>query len=59
MTSYEQATQIPWRAWGGGILGTVPTLSQPFIPPKLGPAPFLGTLVTADVLASIVLDHDG
>ena len=57
--SYEQATQIPWWAWFGGILGTVLTLSQLFIATKLGAAPFLGTLVTVGVLASIVLDHYG
>ncbi|AWN43443.1 DMT family transporter [Methylobacterium durans] len=57
--SYEQATQIPWWAWCGGILGTVLTLSQLFIAPKLGAAPCLGTLVTVGVLASIVLDHYG
>jgi transporter family-2 protein len=34
-------------------------MSQLFIAPKLGAAPFLGTLVTVGVLASIALDHYG
>ncbi|SFE91329.1 DMT family transporter [Methylobacterium sp. yr596] len=57
--SYEQATQIPWWAWCGGVFGAVITLSQLFIAPKLGAAPFLGTLVTVGVLSSIILDHYG
>jgi transporter family-2 protein len=35
------------------------TLSQLFIVLKLGAVPFLGTLVTVGVLASILFDHYG
>ncbi|AWB22606.1 MULTISPECIES: DMT family transporter [Methylobacterium] len=59
LPSHEQAAQVPWWAWCGGVLGAVMTLSQLFIAPKLGAAPFLGTLVTVGVLASIALDHYG
>lgn len=41
------------------MLGTVLTLSQLFIAPELGAAPFMGTLVTVGVLASMVLDRYG
>jgi len=38
---------------------TCPALPQLFVAPKLGAGAFLGTLVTAGVLASLVLDHVG
>ncbi|GJD65549.1 DMT family transporter [Methylobacterium frigidaeris] len=55
----EQVSQIPWWAWLGGILGAFLTLSQLFVAPKVGAGAFLGTLVTAGVLTSLVLDHFG
>jgi bacterial/archaeal transporter family-2 protein len=59
LPDHEQIAQVPWWAWLGGVLGTVLTLAQLFVAPKVGAAPFLGTLVTAGVLASLVLDNFG
>ena len=57
--TYEQVVQMPWWAWFGGILGASIILAQFVVARQIGAAPFLGLLVTAGVLASIVLDHFG
>lgn len=54
-----QAAQVPWWAWLGGVLGTVLVLSQLTASQKIGAAPFLGLLVTAGTVTSIVLDNFG
>jgi transporter family-2 protein len=50
---------MPWWAWLGGILGGCVVLAQFVVARKIGAAPFLGLLVTAGVVTSIVLDHFG
>ena len=57
--TYEQVVHMPWWAWFGGILGGSVVLAQFEVARQIGAAPFLGLLVTAGVLASIVLDHFG
>ncbi|KAB1072617.1 DMT family transporter [Methylobacterium planeticum] len=59
LPSYEQATQIPWWAWFGGVLGGGIVITQLLIARQIGAAPFLGVLVTAGVATSIALDHFG
>ena len=55
----EQAAAMPWWAWFGGILGGCIVLAQFVVARQIGAAPFLGLLVTAGVVTSIVLDHFG
>jgi len=55
----EQAAGMPWWAWFGGILGGGIILAQFLVARQIGAAPFLGLLVTAGVLTSILLDHFG
>ena len=59
LPSYDQAAQLPWWAWLGGVLGGGIVITQLFIARKIGAAPFLGILVTAGVVTSIALDHFG
>lgn len=57
--TYQQAAEMPWWAWFGGLMGGGIILVQFFAARQVGAAPFLGLLVTAGVLTSIVLDHFG
>ncbi|GJD93430.1 DMT family transporter [Methylobacterium iners] len=59
LPSQEQVTQVPWWAWFGGMLGALLICSQLFVARQIGAAPFLGILVTAGVVTSVVLDHFG
>lgn len=59
LPTYEQATQVPWWGWLGGMLGALLILSQFFVAQQIGAAPFLAILVTAGVVTSILLDHFG
>ena len=55
----EAATRGPGWAWRGGILGAAVVLAQLYIAEKVGAAPFLGCVITAGVVGSIILDHHG
>ncbi|MEE7490882.1 DMT family transporter [Methylobacterium oryzae CBMB20] len=55
----EAATHVPWWAWPGGVLGAAVVLAQLYISEKVGAAPFLGCVITAGVVGSIILDHYG
>ena len=57
--TYAEAAQMPWWAWFGGVLGGVLVITQLLIARQVGAGVFLGLLVTAGVLTSIVLDHFG
>lgn len=50
---------VPWWAWFGGILSAALTLAQLYVSKRIGAAPFLGIIVTAGVVTSILLDHFG
>lgn len=54
-----QAVAMPWWAWLGGILGGCIILAQFLVARQIGAAPFLGLLVTAGVVTSIILDNFG
>ncbi|WP_019907011.1 DMT family transporter [Methylobacterium sp. 77] len=54
-----QALGVPWWAWFGGVLGGGIVLAQLLVAREIGAAPFLGMLVTAGVVTSILLDHFG
>lgn len=57
--TYDQAIHIPWWAWFGGLMGGGIILAQFFIARQIGAGTFLGLLVTAGVITSIMLDHFG
>ncbi|WP_424753321.1 DMT family transporter [Methylobacterium sp.] len=54
-----QVLVVPWWAWFGGVLGGGIILAQFIVARQIGAAPFLGMLVTAGVVTSILLDHFG
>jgi transporter family-2 protein len=55
-TQHELA-QVPWWAWGGGVFGGGIVITQLMIARQVGAGVFLGLLVTAGVVTSILLDH--
>ena len=55
----DEAARLPWWAWFGGVLGAGVVAAQLLVARQVGAAPFLGLLVTAGVLTSILLDHFG
>ncbi len=54
-----QLAQVPWWAWCGGFLSAALTLAQLTVSKRIGAAAFLGIIVTAGVVTSILLDHFG
>ncbi len=57
--SLAEASQMPWWAWLGGVLGGGVVITQVLIARQVGAGAFLGLLVTAGVVTSILLDHFG
>lgn len=57
--AYAELAQVPWWAWGGGLLGGGVVIAQLLIARQIGAGAFLGLLVTAGVVTSILLDHFG
>lgn len=54
-----QVARVPWWAWLGGACGAIALLSQPIAAPKLGAGTYIGLLVTASSVASVLVDHFG
>ncbi|MHB2211638.1 DMT family transporter [Methylobacterium sp. CM6257] len=52
-------SSVPWWAWPGGVLGAAVVLAQLYVSEQVGAAPFLGCVITAGVIGSILLDHYG
>jgi transporter family-2 protein len=57
--SMEEVARVPWWAWLGGVMGGGIVAAQLLIARQIGAAPFVGMLVTAGVVTSILLDHLG
>ena len=55
----DRLAQVPWWAWYGGVLSAILALAQLYVSKKVGAATFLGLIVTAGVVTSILLDHFG
>lgn len=53
----QELSQVPWWAWGGGFFGGGIVITQLLIARQIGAGVFLGLLVTAGVVTSILLDH--
>ncbi|MBE7210958.1 MAG: DMT family transporter [Gluconacetobacter diazotrophicus] len=54
-----KAGEVPWWAWLSGLFGAVFILAQPVVGAKIGAGAYIGLVVTAATLASIVIDHKG
>lgn len=59
LPSLSDIRAVPHWAWLGGMIGALLILSQLFVAQRIGAAPYLGLLVTAGVVTSILLDHFG
>ncbi|GJD46623.1 hypothetical protein AFCDBAGC_4506 [Methylobacterium cerastii] len=55
----ERLAQVPWWAWLGGVLSAILAVAQLYVSKKIGAASFLGLIVTAGVVTSVLLDHFG
>ena len=55
----DRLAEVPWWAWFGGLMSAGLMMAQLFISRKIGAATFLGLIVTAGVITSILLDHFG
>jgi transporter family-2 protein len=51
--------QAPWWMWLGGLVGAAYVSAAAAFAPRLGAAPWLGLIVTGQIVASLVLDHFG
>lgn len=50
---------IPWWAWLGGLLGAFNVAMSVYLAPKLGALTLAISIICGQVLASMVLDHNG
>jgi len=55
----DRLAQVPWWAWLGGLMSAVLAAAQLYLSKEIGAATFLGLIVTAGVVTSILLDHFG
>jgi transporter family-2 protein len=55
----EQLSQVPWWAWIGGLVGTAYGVAVVVLAHRMGAAPLMGTVVTGQLLCSVLLDHMG
>lgn len=55
----EAMAGAPWWMWLGGLVGAMYVTSAAEFAPKLGAAPWLGLVVTGQILSSLALDHFG
>ena len=55
----DRLAQVPWWAWLGGLMSAALMATQLYVAKAIGAATFLGLIVTAGVVTSILLDHFG
>ncbi|MCJ2085962.1 DMT family transporter [Methylobacterium sp. E-005] len=55
----DRLAQVPWWAWLGGLMSAGLTAAQLYLSKRIGAAAFLGLIVTAGVVTSILLDNFG
>jgi transporter family-2 protein len=55
----DRLAQVPWWTWLGGLMSAVLAAAQLYLSKEIGAATFLGLIVTAGVVTSILLDHFG
>jgi transporter family-2 protein len=59
MPSRQDVEAMPWWAPLGGIAGAVAVFGGLILVAKVGTGPFNGLLITANLLASLAIDHFG
>jgi transporter family-2 protein len=58
-SEHSHASDAPWWAWVGGLLGAFYVTSTVVVPVRIGAAAFFGILVAAQLVTSVVLDRFG
>lgn len=59
MPKSSDLREVPWWAWGGGLVGAAYVTSAAAFATRLGAAAWLGLIVTGQIAASIAMDHFG
>lgn len=57
--SFNDARNIPWWAWLGGLLGAFNVAMSIYLAPKLGAVALAVSVVCGQVIASVFYDHYG
>ena len=58
--SFDKLSGVPWWAWvTGGFLGAYYVSAALFLAPRLGATMLVMTIVTGQILVSVLLDHKG
>ena len=57
--TFDAMTRTPWWAWVGGLLGLLYGLAVVLLANKMGAATLIATLVTGQLICSVILDHFG
>lgn len=57
--SFRGAGEAVWWEWTGGILGAIFVSTTIVVVPRIGTAAAMAAIITAQLLAGIILDHFG
>tara|TARA_R110002110_G_scaffold133783_1_gene316460 strand:- start:69811 stop:70278 length:468 start_codon:yes stop_codon:yes gene_type:complete len=57
--AHASPATLPWWAWLGGLLGAFNVAMSVYLAPKLGALTLAISIICGQVLASMVLDHNG
>ena len=55
----HRASDAPWWAWVGGLLGAFYVTATVVVPVRMGAAAFFGILVAAQLVTSVLVDQFG
>jgi transporter family-2 protein len=55
----QRASDAPWWAWVGGVLGAFYVTATVVVPVRIGAAAFFGILVAAQLVTSVLIDQFG
>jgi bacterial/archaeal transporter family-2 protein len=56
---FDKLSGVPWWAWVGGLAGAAYGLAAILLAYRLGAATLMASVVTGQVIASVLLDHFG
>jgi bacterial/archaeal transporter family-2 protein len=57
--AHSHASDAPWWAWVGGLLGAFYVTATVVVPVRIGAAAFFGILVAAQLVTSVLVDQFG
>jgi transporter family-2 protein len=59
LPTWETAVSLPTWVWLGGLIGAAVVLCSILAGPKIGALALVGLLLTGQLVASILIDHNG